>query len=205
MWVDNLATWVPCLPTLPVYTAYLATWVPCLPTLPVYTAYLATWQLGCLACLHCLLGAPRWGGWGAGGRKWLFSRLAFLPFAPIRKWATTWLPWAAGGAGWWRWQWCWWWEVWSFFLMGRHILILLCHKDSTSMRHFPFSTSRLYILGTLSGNGLDSGRVVCGDLGEIQRISLGKHRCCCKSSFMGVPNTLSGCWEKWSHWIWAAT
>ena len=82
-----------------------------------------------------------------------------------------------------------------------YILILLCHKDSTSMRHFPFSTSRLYILGTLSGNGLDSGSVVCGDLGEIQRISLGKHRCCCKSSFMGVPNTLSGCWEKWSEWI----
>ena len=49
-----------------------------------------------------------------------------------------------------------------FFLMGRHILILLCHKDSTSMRHFPFSTSRLYILGTLSGNGLDSGSVVSG-------------------------------------------
>ena len=35
MWVGNLATWVPCLPTLPVYTAYLATWVPCLPTLPI--------------------------------------------------------------------------------------------------------------------------------------------------------------------------
>ena len=31
----NLATWVPCLPTLSVYTAYLATWVPCLPTLPI--------------------------------------------------------------------------------------------------------------------------------------------------------------------------
>ena len=35
MWFGNLETWVPCLPTLPVYTAYLATWVPCLPTLPI--------------------------------------------------------------------------------------------------------------------------------------------------------------------------
>ena len=88
--------WLHCLRTLPV-CSQLGNLV----ALPTYTACiscgLATWQLesGCLACLHCLLGAPRWGGWGAGGRKWLFSRLAFLPFAPIRKWATTWLPWAA--------------------------------------------------------------------------------------------------------------
>ena len=61
--VRNLATWLPCLPTLLVYhvgwqlgnlevgalLAYIACVVCTLPTS-------ATWQLGCLACLHCLLG-----------------------------------------------------------------------------------------------------------------------------------------------------
>ena len=40
-------------------------------------------------------------------------------------------------------------------------------------------------------------RVVSREKGEIQRITLRKHRCC-KLSFMGVLDTLSGLREKWS-------
>ena len=40
-------------------------------------------------------------------------------------------------------------------------------------------------------------RVVSREKREIQRITLRKHRCC-KLSFMGVLDTLSGLREKWS-------
>ena len=49
------------------------------------------------------------------------------------------------------------------------------------------------------------GGDVSREKGKIRRITLRKHRCC-KLSFMGVLDTLSGLTEKWSEeWIWAAT
>ena len=64
----------------------------------------------------------------------------------------------------------------------------------------------VYFLGNMTWNGLDQGGGdVSREKGKIRRITLGKHRCC-KLSFMGVLDTLSGLTEKWSEeWIWAAT
>ena len=133
----------------------LATWVPCLPSLPVYHV---VWQLGNLgalptyiACVHCLLGnlgallaytaywAPpgeevegREGGSGFSHASH-FSRSRQLESGQPHDYHEH-----QEKDGWWRRQWCWWWEVWSFFLMGWHILILLSHSFKFNETFFLF-------------------------------------------------------------------
>ena len=108
------------------------------------------------------------GGSGGESRKWLFSRLTFLQFAPIRKWVTTSL--------WWR-------SCWQF---GALLLVY----DITSISYI-WICFLWHFLGQFELKWTWRRGCRLEGKGKIQCITLWKHRCC-KLSFMGVLDTLSG-------------